>query len=145
MGIYSPLYKVQKQLLLYSVAKIKNCITILCYKTIYFKRKYMIWDHFFIVSFTHALKPFFCALSKTPRSQSLNCFLCLFTLPEALRLLKTCLFTSGAQQVFEQSARWKCGSNRYYETHLLKCSQFSQQKNMQYALRLGCATVCPPH
>lgn len=41
------------------------------------------WDHFLTVSLTHALKPFFCTLNKTPRSRSLNCLLCLFALPAA--------------------------------------------------------------
>lgn len=43
----------------------------------------LIWDHFLTVCLTHALKPFFCTLNKTPRSRSLNCLLCLFALPAA--------------------------------------------------------------
>lgn len=54
-------------------------------------------------------------------------------------LLKTCLFTSRAQQVFEQSERWKCGSYCCCETHLLKCSQFLNKT--RNPVRVGCATV----
>lgn len=139
MGIESPWESKQ----CYCVAHIKNDIIVQCHKTMYCKRKYIIWDNFFTISLRHALKHFFCTLSQKSCSQSLNCCLCQFTLPEALSLLKTCLFTSRAQQVFEQSARWKCGLHCCCETHLLKCSQFL--KKTCHPFRLGCAVVCPPH
>lgn len=43
-----------------------NYIIVLCYKTMYSKRKYMMWDYFFTVSLRHALKPFFAHQVKNP-------------------------------------------------------------------------------
>lgn len=82
-----------------------------------------------------ALQPFFCTL-RHPGVKTFSCCLCLFTLPEALCLLKTCLFTSGAQQVFEESAMWNCASHCCCKTHLLKCSPFLNK--IHYAFRLVC-------
>ena len=75
------------------------------------KGKYTIGDYFFTAYFMASRKPFLCSLSKTPCSQSMSCCLYLCTQPEAPCLLKTCLFTSRAQQVSEQSARQNCSSH----------------------------------
>ena len=100
------------------------------------QRKYTMGDHFFTARFADTLKPFCCTLSKTPWSQSLNCCLFLFTQPEALCLLKTCLFTSRAQQVSEQSARWNCSSHLWCEAHLLKMLLVSQQNTLHFQVAM---------